>query len=66
MDYQDIDNDNYRLVHYMIEQGSGEYVVILSPGESIKEYREHGYSVAQVVSIEGDCTSMPCDRPLEG
>jgi hypothetical protein len=66
MNYQDVDNENYRLVHYLIQQGSGEYVVILSPGESVSEYRERGYSVVQVVKIEGNCISMPCDRSLEG
>ncbi|MBE3139234.1 MAG: hypothetical protein IMZ53_01480 [Thermoplasmata archaeon] len=54
----------YRLAHYESIEGEGEYVVILSEGESEEEYCADGYKVGEVIEIAGDATRFPTNRIL--
>lgn len=54
----------FRLAHYQSIEGEGEYVVILSEGETEDDYLNSGYKVDEVIDIDGDATSFPTDRIL--
>lgn len=64
--------DTYRLVHYLTDRsrpdGLSEYVVILQPGEDPRdeEFLGQGFTVDEVLTIDGDATSFPCSRTLRG
>lgn len=68
MDYQNIDKKNYRLAHFLPDKGVNgeEFIVILSPGESLEDYLGQGFTVNEVFTINGNCSTMPADRELMG
>lgn len=57
----------YRLYHFSDNSGETEFVVISDqPVADVKrEYVTSGVACIQVVQIDEDCASMPCDRPLQ-
>lgn len=55
---------SYRLVHYIEIDGEGEAVVILSDGEDPEENGPLHYEVRQIIDIDGDVSTFPCDRIL--
>jgi len=56
--------NEFYLVHYIEDKGEREYVAIISDKGDISEYCPDGFSVHQVIEIDGDCTTFPCDRLL--
>ncbi len=54
------------LAHYINEETGKEFVVILSPGESMHEYETNGFVVDSHSDLDEDCTTMPTDRELRG
>lgn len=61
---QDIEVYDYRIAHVVAQTGEGEYVVIVSPGESLQEQIRDGYKIAEVFHLDQDFTTWPCDREL--
>ena len=56
-----------RLVHYMAERGSGEYLALLSEEETVFDYKRDGFGVHGVFYLtphtrEDDPYSLPLDR----
>lgn len=56
-----------RLVHYMKDEGSGEYLALLDEGETAREYCDGGYSVSGVFELHpltrgDDESSLPIGR----
>ena len=62
--YDDVDNSSYRIAHLVSQTSEGEYVVIVSPGESLEEQIRHGYGVNELFVLGDDFTTWPCDREL--
>jgi hypothetical protein len=55
----------FKLALYEADEGSEEYVVILSEGENPKEQIRTGFHLDQIVDIDGDATEFPTDRILK-
>jgi hypothetical protein len=51
----------FRLALYEADEGSGEYVVILSEGVDPKENLLPGFHLDQIIDIDGDATEFPTD-----
>lgn len=56
----------YRLYHFSDESGETEFVVISDgkPDAVKDEYVTGEVGCVEVLDIDGNATSMPCDRPL--
>lgn len=59
-------SQGYKLVYVWNEESDSEYVVILSPEGDLNEIIDNigGGEVKETIEIAGDCSSLPCDRPL--
>lgn len=56
-----------RLVHYMADQGEGEYIALLDKSETVREFCAGGYSVSGVFTLvplteSDDEFSLPTGR----
>jgi hypothetical protein len=54
----------FRLALYEANQGSEEYVVILSEDENPDDHLRDGFRLDHVLYIDGDATEFPTDRIL--
>ena len=55
----------WKLVHFTADEGSSEYVAILDEGEDPNEYCPDGFSVEEILDIDGDATTFPTSRLLK-
>lgn len=64
----DVHPTDFRLIHYAHERLNIEYLVLLSPGESVEECRDEDYLAIGEAVIDHteslNVDSMPTDRPL--
>lgn len=65
-EFLNIDQDNYRLAHY-IDRASdaGEFVVILARGTPITDFIIEDWDIRGILIIQGSAAAYPIDRALE-
>lgn len=54
----------FRLALYSEDEGSGETVAILDSNTDPDDYCPIGFSLTEIVDIDGDATHFPTDRNL--
>lgn len=56
--------DTFKLLHFVDDEGGGEYVVIADGDDDPDDHKIAGYRHADEVEIIGNCMPFPCGVPL--